>query len=105
MKTLRTSLTLLNPPKSSGWAAPHRGSRHARGYGAMWDAIRTRVLERDSGICQTCLRAGFPKPGNIVDHIRPKAEGGTDSLVNLEVICHSHHKAKTQAEASRARSV
>lgn len=45
--------------KSEGWKQYKPGqSRHQRGYGAKWDVIRERVLKRDKGLCQLCLRAG-----------------------------------------------
>ncbi|MWM31795.1 HNH endonuclease, partial [Escherichia coli] len=45
--------------KSEGWKQYKPGqSRHQRGYGSKWDSIRARVLKRDKGLCQLCLRAG-----------------------------------------------
>ncbi|EPW7765692.1 HNH endonuclease, partial [Escherichia coli] len=45
--------------KSEGWKQYKPGqSRHQRGYGSKWDVIRERVLKRDKGLCQLCLRAG-----------------------------------------------
>lgn len=70
-------------------------SRHKRGYGAAWDKIRKTILERDKHMCQPCLRKGRPEIGNQVDHIKPKASGGTDDPDNLEAICGPCHKAKT----------
>lgn len=61
------------------------------------------VLERDHYLCQTCKREGFVTFGNIVDHIIPKAEGGSDDPSNLETICKRHHGEKTQRESARAR--
>ena len=43
--------------KSEGWKQYKPGqSRHQRGYGSKWDSIRARVLKRDKGLCQLCLR-------------------------------------------------
>lgn len=52
----------------SGYCDDHRGeswrqykpgvSRHQRGYGASWDKTRLRILKRDRGLCQECLRRG-----------------------------------------------
>jgi 5-methylcytosine-specific restriction protein A len=39
--------------------------------------------------------------GNIVDHVIAKAEGGTDELDNLRVICKPCHVMKTAKEAAR----
>ncbi|MFM2059030.1 MAG: hypothetical protein RLY71_3415 [Pseudomonadota bacterium] len=76
-------------------------SRHQRGYGYAWEKLRVVVLQRDAGLCQPCQAAGRITPGNIVDHIRPKAEGGDDDLGNLQVICKPCHADKTAMEAAR----
>ncbi len=48
--------------KSEGWKQYKSGqSRHQRGYGSKWDVIRVRVLQRDKGLCQLCLRAGVAR--------------------------------------------
>lgn len=59
--------------KSEGWKQYKPGqSRHQRGYGSKWDSIRARVLKRDKGLCQLCLRAGVVREAKTVDHIIPK---------------------------------
>ncbi|EGL7613700.1 HNH endonuclease, partial [Salmonella enterica] len=73
-------------------------SRHQRGYGSKWDSIRARVLKRDKGLCQLCLRAGVVREAKTVDHIIPKAHGGTDADCNLQSLCWPCHKAKTARE-------
>lgn len=40
-------------------------------------------------------------PATEVDHITPKASGGTDDPANLQGICKACHRAKTQDEAAR----
>lgn len=77
------------------WA---KTSRHARGYGTTWDKLRAAVLKRDLHLCQHCLKQGRGKTGTHVDHIKPKAKGGTDALSNLQVLCRSCHDAKTLAD-------
>lgn len=84
-----------------GWQGK-RGTRHERGYGAAWDKTRDRIRERDGNFCQPCMRDGKIKPAREVDHITPKAEGGTDDDANLQSICIPCHRAKTQAEGARA---
>jgi len=89
----------------SGWRG--RGSRHERGYGAAWVRLRKHILERDKHICQPCLAAGMlttHKRGASleVDHITPKAKGGTDDPENLQAICRPCHRDKTQREAAEA---
>lgn len=67
--------------------------------------LRPAVLRRDEGLCQPCLRAGRYTPGTEVDHIISKANGGTDDLDNLELICTECHKAKTSQERGGASKV
>ena len=73
-------------------------SRHARGYGAAWDRTRAQVLIRDGYLCQSCRAKGRVVPANQVDHITPKAKGGTDDPANLQALCKPCHNAKTIAE-------
>ena len=80
----------------------HTKSRHERGYGKNWDKLRLTVLRRDRYICQPCQAMGRVTPAGQVDHIKPKAQGGTDDADNLQAICADCHKAKTQAEAKAA---
>src|SRR5689334_6947250 len=80
-----------------------RGSRHQRGYGWTWEQLRERVLERDCGLCQPCLKRSIVTLATQVDHITPKAEGGTDDQANLQAICEPCHETKTRAEMQRAR--
>lgn len=86
----------------SGWAARERvhGNRHQRGYGNAWDKLRLRILDRDKYLCQPCLRSGRPETAQQVDHIVPKAQGGTDDPANCQAICKTCHKAKTARESS-----
>lgn len=91
------------------FADGRRGSRHERGYGSAWDKRRERILRRDCGLCQECLRNGVvtsvgDKPYSaFCDHIVPKAEGGTDDDANLQTLCRSCHTAKTDREKLRGR--
>lgn len=91
------------------FADADRGSRHERGYGGQWDKIRPRILRRDGGLCQECLRNGIvnecasKKFGAFVDHKIPRFEGGTDDDDNLQTLCRRCHNEKTQSESARAR--
>ena len=83
----------------AGW---HQGSRHDRGYGGAWDKLRLTILARDRHLCLTCLKTGRPTPATEVDHIIPKAKGGTDDPGNLASICNDCHREKTGREAAEA---
>ncbi|WP_425453818.1 HNH endonuclease [Corynebacterium pseudopelargi] len=39
-----------------------------------------------------------------VDHIVPYAEGGRETLANLQAVCHTCHAAKSALEANRGRA-
>jgi 5-methylcytosine-specific restriction protein A len=82
-----------------------RASASERGYGTAWVKLRNRIMQRDCGLCQPCLKAGRVTPARQVDHIISKAAGGTDAEDNLQAICITCHKSKTGREASRARGV
>ena len=98
----RRAITRHRMAKQSGGWKGQRGSRHQRGYGAAWVRLRKAILARDGYLCQVCLAAGRPTPATAVDHIKPKAIGGTDDAENLRAICDDCHKAKTTAEGHAA---
>lgn len=73
-------------------------SRHKRGYGSSWDKLRLYILYRDKGICQCPDCMGGEKrltPATEVDHIIPKAQGGTDDESNLRAVNTDCHKKLT----------
>lgn len=81
----------------SKWQAK-KGSRHERGYGNDWDKLRKVVLRRDKNLCQSCYKLGRLSEASAVDHIKPKAKGGTDDLSNLQAICKPCHNRKTATD-------
>lgn len=100
-----TRLRCLKPPlveaNPGGWKPDAiRGSRHQRGYGAAWDRIRKRILDRDEHLCQPCLKAERITVGTHVDHIVPKAQGGSDADENLQTICVECHRVKSSREGT-----
>jgi 5-methylcytosine-specific restriction protein A len=73
-----------------------RESRHKRGYGTEWDKLRDRYM-REHPLCAHCLAM---KPQRVteaahLDHVTPKAKGGTDADENLQALCKACHKLKT----------
>ncbi|WP_230459834.1 HNH endonuclease [Sansalvadorimonas verongulae] len=49
-------------------------------------------------MCQECKRKGVIREGRHVDHITPKAAGGTDEPGNLQTLCTTCHNHKTATE-------
>jgi 5-methylcytosine-specific restriction protein A len=86
--------------QATGWHDYNkpRGNRHARGYGADWVKLRQEIIQRDKNLCQICLKSGRHTNAHAVDHIKPKAHGGTDDPSNLRCVCQACHAAKTAVE-------
>lgn len=85
--------------RGCGWQRYQRGKTASqRGYGNEWRKLRRIVLERDRYLCQICFRQGLYVTATTVDHIVPKAQGGSDALSNLQSLCECCHKFKTARE-------
>jgi 5-methylcytosine-specific restriction enzyme A len=75
-------------------------TRQERGYGQAWQRLRAEVLKRARYLCQCaeCSSTARVRLASEVDHIVPKAKGGTDHLSNLQAIHPECHKRKTQRD-------
>lgn len=87
----RTGNSLWRPDAERGTAAQ-------RGYGSAWRKLRAQVMERDEHLCQSCLKVDKVTVATQVDHVTPKAAGGTDDLSNLRALCRACHDAKSRRE-------
>lgn len=84
------------------WSKSTKQSRQQRGYDANWSRLRLVILQRDSYLCQVCLaKKQRVTQADAVDHIAPKAKGGTDDPANLRAICRACHLAKTLGDSGR----
>lgn len=108
MKCLKPRLATSSTP--GGWKPDtQRGTRHQRGYGWAWQQIRERILDRDCGLCQPCLKRGHVTTAQAVDHIVSKAvaraQGWTTEQIeahsNLQAICDPCHDSKTSSESRK----
>ena len=81
-----------------------RPNAHQRGYCSQgWKAARREVLLRDNYQCQMCGVVVHGKRAHV-DHIVPKAKGGSDEVSNLRTLCvscHSKHEGWRAANAAR----
>jgi 5-methylcytosine-specific restriction protein A len=76
-----------------------RGTATQRGYGAAWKKLRDQVIKEEV-LCALCREENRVELAVSVDHIVPKAAGGTDDRSNLRAMCERHHKGKTAREAA-----
>lgn len=80
----------------------HRTSSTERGYGVEWRRLRKQAIQRDFGLWVMGSAARRVSPFFAVDHIKPKAQGGTDTLDldNVQCLCRACHAWKTAGEAN-----
>lgn len=77
-----------------------RGSSTARGYGSRWKTLRDGVLRAyvaaNGLVCPGYNRESHEveESALTVDHITPKAHGGSDDVSNLQVLCKSCNSGK-----------
>lgn len=71
----------------------NRPSREARGYDYTWRQIRLAILDRDGWACYRCGKQ-LVDADATVDHLLPKAKGGTDHPSNLAACCRAHNSGK-----------
>lgn len=65
-----------------------------------WGRRRREVLERDGGECQ--IRASDCTLIAVeVDHITPRAKGGSHDISNLRATCRSCHAARARGISNR----
>lgn len=86
----------------NAFGSERRGTAAERGYGAEWQRLRKRILKRDNWLCRSCREVGIVKSATNVDHITPRAEGGTEDENNLQSLCKDCHDMKTLSESARA---
>jgi 5-methylcytosine-specific restriction protein A len=55
-----------------------------------WPQTRLRILTRDQWLCRLCGAWA-----NTVDHVIPRAAGGTDDDWNLRALCMPCHRRRT----------
>lgn len=79
-----------------------RRAAYKREAGRPLQRKRAALFAREP-LCRACSRAGRVTVATIRDHIKPLAEGGTDTPDNEQPLCDDCHREKTLAEALRGR--
>ena len=69
-------------------------------YDSKWRKIRNKRIKADP-LCAHCLAEGFITPGQEVDHIVARRDGGRDEYENTQTLCKKHHRLKTDEENRR----
>jgi hypothetical protein len=60
-----------------------------------WRRLRAECLARHP----TCATAGCGKPSRVADHVTPRSQGGSDSLMNLVgrcITCHNRRRGTAE---------
>lgn len=55
---------------------------------------KTQILKRDNYVCSWCGKGINDGIKLVVDHIKPIAQGGTNSIENGQVLCEQHNLIK-----------
>ena len=69
----------------------------------QWKNTRKSVMIDNDWLCQECLRQGYYKQADVVDHIIELKDDWDKRLDkdNLRPLCHEHHNIKTKEEQKR----
>lgn len=66
-----------------------------------WRKIR-KIKINNNPLCEICEQFGRITPGDVVDHIQPINQGGSQfDLRNLQTLCHSCHNRKSGRESHK----
>ena len=99
LKTLKSSLQSAGVSRLPVLSARPQMVERKRGSAGVKD--RASIKLRDCGMCQECRRRGRARPGDVVDHITPLWDQGSDEDINKELLCHPCHDEKTAREAGQ----
>jgi 5-methylcytosine-specific restriction endonuclease McrA len=96
--------TPREPTKSGAGADANRRAGRQRA-GAIPAAVRRAVFERDGEQCTFLDDSGArcPQRGHLeLDHVEPRAMGGTNALSNLRVRCRAHDRLAAEEVFGKA---
>lgn len=110
MKTKTTRATRRVGSHSQGaapWTSKKRSKTTRNTYPPNWDEIKARVKIRDNFCCVRCKisEAKAKERGDNleVDHVTRLADGGTNSLLNLQTLCSTCHRNRLNHRHMRIR--
>jgi 5-methylcytosine-specific restriction endonuclease McrA len=65
--------------------------------------VKKHVFDRNGYQCQSCHKIDLTAKNLQIDHIIPKAKGGTDDISNLQTLCAKCNREKSAKNDSRFR--
>ena len=74
-----------------------RATASARGYDSTWQKLRAWYLSRYP-LCRHCVLNGMTTPASEVDHIVPRSRGGSNEPENLQVLCRTCNRGKSNRD-------
>lgn len=89
---------IVSKARRMAWRAPEKADPTGL---PRW--LRFEILKRDHFRCTYCGAAGRDGATLEVDHIKPKAAGGTDEPKNLTMSCESCNNGKGATKLSERR--
>jgi hypothetical protein len=70
------------------WNVPERETFKAgRPKDKISPTIRAQVFKRDNYTCKVCGKKSEDGAHLVIDHVVPRAKGGTNSIRNLQTLC------------------
>ena len=78
------------PRLTDGRFCEEHSKLEAKRYNTEWRRIRKRYASAHP-LCEECLKVGRYTPTQVVHHILPLREGGTNAEDNMMSLCHSCH--------------
>ena len=63
------------------------------------ESVRYEVLRRANGKCALCGKSKDEEPLEV-DHIVPRSKGGTNDVVNLQALCRTCNRGKSNRDAT-----
>lgn len=91
--------TLPRAARRPAWTHPNRPER-IRGH--KLQRLRKALFDRNP-LCVQCLADGRISMATVRDHIRPLAQGGTDTENNTQALCAPCNQAKAIKESVQGR--
>lgn len=89
------------------WTTKKRSTSTRETYPDNWKELRYKVLVRDGFTCNSCrIGKDEAKERGLfleVDHIIRLADGGNNSMLNLQTLCSNCHKARLNHRHMRIR--